>query len=50
MFFNVKNLFDKDPPIFYSGPNNNSWQTIPAPLYNYDILGRVYRLGLRFDM
>jgi outer membrane receptor protein involved in Fe transport len=50
MFFNVKNLFDKDPPIYYVGPNNNSWQSIPAPLYNYDILGRVYRLGVRFDM
>jgi outer membrane receptor protein involved in Fe transport len=50
MFFNVRNLFNLNPPVFYSGPNNNSWQTIPAPLYNYDILGRVYRLGVRFDM
>jgi outer membrane receptor protein involved in Fe transport len=50
MFFNVKNLFDKNPPIYYVGPNSNSWQSIPAPLYNYDLLGRVYRLGVRFDM
>lgn len=50
LFFNVKNLFDKDPPVYYVGPNNNSWQSIPASLYNYDILGRVYRVGVRFDM
>ena len=49
-YFNVKNVFDKDPPIFYAGPNNNSWQTIPAPLFNYDILGRVYRVGVRVSM
>jgi outer membrane receptor protein involved in Fe transport len=50
MYFNVKNLFNLNPPIYYSGPSGNAWQTIPAPLYNYDILGRVYRLGVRFDM
>ena len=49
-YFNVKNLFNVNPPVFYPGPNNNAWQTIPAPLYNYDILGRVYRVGVRFDM
>jgi outer membrane receptor protein involved in Fe transport len=49
-YFNVKNLFNVNPPVFYPGPNNNAWQNIPAPLYNYDILGRVYRVGVRFDM
>lgn len=49
-YFNVKNLFNVNPPVFYAGPNNNSWQTIPAPLFNYDILGRVYRVGVRFNM
>jgi outer membrane receptor protein involved in Fe transport len=50
MYFNVKNLFNLNPPVYYVGPNNNSWQSIPAPLYNYDLLGRVYRLGVRFNM
>jgi len=50
MYFNVKNLFDKDPPVYYVGPNSNAWQSIPASLYNYDILGRVYRLGVRVSM
>lgn len=49
-YFNVKNLFNVNPPVFYPGPNSNAWQTIPAPLYNYDILGRVFRVGVRFDM
>jgi len=47
-YLNVKNLFNVNPPVFYPGPSNNAWQTIPAPLYNYDILGRVYRVGVRF--
>jgi len=37
-----------NPPVFYPGPSNNAWQTIPAPLFNYDIEGRVYRVGVRF--
>jgi outer membrane receptor protein involved in Fe transport len=49
-YFNVKNLFNVNPPVFYPGPSNNAWQTIPAPLYNYDIEGRVYRVGVRFKM
>jgi iron complex outermembrane receptor protein len=47
-YFNVKNAFNVNPPVFYPGPNSNAWQTIPAPLFNYDILGRVYRIGVRF--
>jgi len=47
-YFNVKNLFNVNPPVFYPGPNSNAWQTIPAPLFNYDIEGRVYRVGVRF--
>jgi iron complex outermembrane receptor protein len=50
MYFNVKNLFDKDPPVYFTGPSGNAWQQIPAPLYNYDILGRVYRVGVRFSL
>jgi outer membrane receptor protein involved in Fe transport len=50
MYFNVRNLFNLNPPAYYPGPSGNAWQTIPAPLYNYDILGRIYRLGIRFDM
>lgn len=47
-FLNVKNVFNLDPPVLYPGPGGNAWQTIPAPLFNYDILGRVFRVGVRF--
>lgn len=47
-FFNVKNVFNVDPPVYYPGPGGNAWQTIPAPRFNYDVLGRVYRMGVRF--
>jgi iron complex outermembrane recepter protein len=47
-FLNVKNVFNVDPPVLYPGPGGNAWQTIPAPLREYDILGRVYRVGVRF--
>lgn len=50
LFFNVRNLLNKDPPVFYPGPNNNAWQIYPAVPANYDILGRVFRAGIRFTM
>jgi len=49
-YFNVKNAFNLNPPVYYTGPSGNAWQQLPAPLYNYDILGRVFRVGARFDM
>jgi iron complex outermembrane recepter protein len=50
LFFNVKNLFDTDPAPFYPGPNGNAWQIYPAVPANYDILGRVFRAGIRIQM
>ena len=47
-FLNVKNVFNSDPPVYYVGPGGNAWQRPAAPLYNYDLLGRVYRVGIRF--
>lgn len=48
LFFNIRNLANKQPPVYYPGPNNNSWQRYPADPGNYDILGRIFRAGLRF--
>jgi outer membrane receptor protein involved in Fe transport len=48
LFFNIRNLFNLNPPVYYVGPNNNSWQTYPANGQDYDILGRVFRAGVRF--
>jgi len=50
LFFNVRNLFNVDPVVYYPGPNGNAWQIYPAAANNYDILGRVFRAGVRFNM
>ncbi|MGI4877474.1 MAG: TonB-dependent receptor domain-containing protein, partial [Janthinobacterium lividum] len=50
LFFNVRNLLNKNPPVYYPGPNGNAWQIYPASPANYDILGRVFRAGLRFNL
>jgi outer membrane receptor protein involved in Fe transport len=40
LFFSVRNALDRDPPPLPTGPN----------LAIYDVLGRVYRVGIRFSM
>lgn len=39
VYGNINNLFDQDPPL--PAINNNAW---------YDLLGRTYRIGIRFDI
>jgi len=47
-FFNVDNLFDKDPPV---APNQIAGATYGlATLPHYDTLGRRFRAGVRFQM
>ncbi len=41
LFFSVRNALDKDPPGFTSGGNM---------AIAYDVLGRVYRVGVRFSL
>jgi len=50
LFFNIKNLLNTDPAIYYPGPNGNAWQIYPATPNNYDLLGRVFRAGVRFKL
>ena len=45
----IDNMFDKDPPVLgndVGDTSSNSGNTFPS---NYDVLGRMYKLGLRFD-
>jgi outer membrane receptor protein involved in Fe transport len=49
-FFNVKNVFDKDPPVAAPGPGGFTYEAAPANPLLYDTLGRVFRAGLRFRM
>jgi hypothetical protein len=50
LFFSVRNLTNKSPAIDYVGPNNSSYTFYPANNSNYDVLGRVFRAGVRFKM
>ncbi len=47
-FLNIRNVFDKDPAIIHQGPGGTAYLTINANAAMYDILGRVFRVGVRF--
>jgi len=49
-YFNVKNVFDKDPPVVAPGPGGFTYEAAPANPVLYDTLGRTFRVGLRFRM
>jgi iron complex outermembrane receptor protein len=50
-YLSIKNIFDTDPVLVGNGPSGNN---IPAYVQTnrnlYDYLGRVYRVGFRFEM
>jgi outer membrane receptor protein involved in Fe transport len=50
VFFNVKNLFNKDPALVASGPGGFGFDHAGVSEGLYDILGRVYLAGVRFKM
>jgi outer membrane receptor protein involved in Fe transport len=51
VFFNVRNVFNKDPAIIAAGPTGyQSWTNFPISASQYDIVGRVYSAGFRFKM
>lgn len=49
-FVSIRNLFDVDPVLVGNGPTGNNIPAYPQTNRNlYDVLGRVYRVGLRFN-
>lgn len=50
LFFNVSNLFDKDPPVVAPGPAGSAYATPATNQSIYDLLGRTFRIGARFKM
>ncbi len=50
LFFSVRNLMNKDPAITWIGPDNSSWTFYPTSNTQFDVLGRVFRAGVRFKM
>jgi outer membrane receptor protein involved in Fe transport len=49
LFLNIRNITNADPPIRVGGPGGSSWDFAPASP-SYDILGRVFRAGVKFKM
>ncbi len=47
VFFNVRNLFDKDPAIAARQQSGTGWDFSPSNSALYDVLGRFYRAGVR---
>lgn len=50
VFFNINNIFNKDPAVVASGPAGSAYATPATNQGLYDLLGRTFRLGLRFRM
>jgi iron complex outermembrane receptor protein len=50
IYFNVRNLLNRDPPIVAMGPGATGYDFFPANAALYDVLGRVLRLGVRLEM
>ena len=50
LFFNVRNLANKDPALMAIGPGGSNYDFYPANSGQYDIMGRVFRAGVRFKM
>ena len=50
VFFNIRNLLDKDPPIVAPGPAGSAYGTPATNPTLFDQLGRNFRLGVRFKM
>jgi len=49
-FLSIRNLLDTDPVLVGNGPTGNNTPAYPQTNRNlYDVLGRVFRVGFRFD-
>ncbi|MCA0202180.1 MAG: TonB-dependent receptor, partial [Proteobacteria bacterium] len=50
LFLTVSNLLDKDPPVVATGPGGFPYAATPTNPGLYDVLGRMFRAGVRFNM
>ncbi|MGE0284607.1 MAG: TonB-dependent receptor, partial [Rhizobiaceae bacterium] len=50
LFLSVRNLTNRDPGIVPSGPGGSVFSTNESNPALYDLMGRAYRLGVRFRM
>ncbi|PZU10884.1 TonB-dependent siderophore receptor [Sphingomonas sp.] len=50
VFLSIKNILNKDPVLVANGPNGDNTEAYPQTNRNlYDVLGRVFRMGIRVD-
>ncbi|MHB1204071.1 MAG: TonB-dependent receptor domain-containing protein [Rhodospirillaceae bacterium] len=49
-FLNIKNITNKDPAVVAQGPSGTSFTAAPSNPSLYDVLGRVFRAGVRFKL
>ncbi len=50
LFMSVNNLLGEDPPVIALGPAGSANETPATNQSLCDVLGRTYRLGLRFSI
>ncbi len=50
LFFSVRNLTNRDPGIVPSGPGASVFSTNESNSALYDLMGRAFRVGIRFKM
>lgn len=50
IYFNISNLFNKDPALVAFGPAGSAYATPSTNQSLYDLLGRTFRLGIRFKI
>lgn len=48
-YFRIRNLLNKEPPRLWNGPGGVSHQLIATNYFLYDLLGTVFRVGLRVE-
>ncbi len=46
-YLNMRNVFDRDPPIVAAAPGGFSYTIAPANAQLYDVLGRTFTVGFR---
>ncbi|WP_253716849.1 TonB-dependent receptor [Sphingomonas sp. AP4-R1] len=50
LFISIRNVFNKDPVLTATGPTGDSTEAYPQTNRSlYDVLGRVYRMGIRVE-
>lgn len=49
-FLSAANLLDKDPPVVAPGPAGSAYATPATNQSIYDLLGRTFRVGMRFKL